>query len=395
MTTSMSMLALYPPALREELFERVLEDPDLPEKYLFYGLDALIRCGVPIKHNLNAAKIKRKHRAITRFYNMLAKWWMGAHGNIEWLLPVWKELKRSPYIFVYSEKCLYPILVLRSAGILPRAKTVLISIGVAEKLQALQKRSLLRERERLLKEFRLLTRIITFSHIEMKILTEEFSLKNVSFIPLGVDTEYFHPGTQERTIDVLGVGGDKNRDFETLILVALQLPEIRFRLVTNERHARKLNAMGIPDNVDMLLNISLAEVAKDMSQCKIVFLPVMENTYSGATTCLLQAMASGRAVVTNPVGPTHRGYGLVHDENVIFVPTGDVEVAVNQIKRLIQEKDIRRDIGFSARKLVEEQLSIDKMINSILLEISHEYKNAFGVDFPCEVKLKQESAEGI
>jgi len=314
---------------------------------------------------------------------------MGAHGNIEWLLPVWKELKRSPYIFVYSEKCIYPILVLRAVGILPRAKTVVISIGVAEKFQALQERGLLRERERLLKEFRLLTCIITFSRVEMKILTEEFSLKNVSFIPLGVDTDYFRPGTQELTIDVLGVGGDKNRDFETLILVALQLPEIRFRLLTNERHAKKLNAMGMPDNVDMLLNVSLAEVAKDMSQCKIVLLPVMENTYSGATTCLLQAMASGRPVVTNPVGPTRRGYGLVHDENVIFVPTGDVEITASQIKRLIQEEDTRRDIGLSARKLVEEQLSLNKMINSILLEISRGYKDAFGVDFPCDEKLKQ------
>jgi len=320
---------------------------------------------------------------------------MGAHGNIEWLLPVWKELKRSPYIFVYSEKCLYPILVLRSAGILPRAKTVVISIGVAEKLQALQKRGLLRECERLLKEFRLLTRVITFSHVEMKILTEEFSLENVSFIPLGVDTDYFRPGTREQVIDVLGVGGDKYRDFKSFILVAIQSPEIRFKLITNERHAKKLNSMEIPENVDILLNVSLAEVAKDMSQCRIVFLPVMENTYSGATTCLLQAMASGRAVVTNPVGPIRKGYGLVHEKNIIFVPTGDVEVAVKQIKRLIHEEDIRRYIGLCARKLVEEQLSLDKMINSILLEISREYKNAFGVDFPCEVKLKQVSAEGI
>ena len=67
-----------------------------------------------------------------------------------------------------------------AAGILPDARTVVISIGIAEKLQALQKRGLLRQSDRLLKEFGLLTRIITFSSTEKEILTHEFGLTNVS-----------------------------------------------------------------------------------------------------------------------------------------------------------------------------------------------------------------------
>jgi len=395
MTTSKSLLALYPPGLRGELFEQILDDKKLPERYLFYGLDTLIKCGVPVKSNLNIGPISRIQQAIIWIYKPLAKSWMGAHGNIEWLLPVWKEIKRSPFIYVFSEKCLYPILFLRAFGILPRVKTVLVSIGVSEKLQALKKRGLQRQRERLLKEFSLLTRIITFSSAEKEILTKEFSLENVSFIPLGVDVEYFRPGVETQSIDVLGVGADRNRDFETFILAAKKLPEIHFRLLTNEYHAKKLEVMGIPENVDLRLNVSMADVAEDMSKSKIVFLPVQENTYSGATTCLLQAMASERAVITNPVGPTRSGYGQVHDENVIFVPTGDVEKAVIQIKRLIKEDDIRRKIGHKARVTVEEEFSLDRMVDSILSEISPGYREAFGVAFPCEEKVTQAASAAI
>ena len=384
MTTSKSMLALYPPGLRGKLFDRLLADQKLPERYLIYGLDALIKCGVPVKTNLNIGQLRRVQKVISWIYKQLAKRWMGAHGNVEWLLPVWKELRYSPFIYVFSEKCLYPILALRAFGILPRVKTVLVSIGVSEKLQALKKRGLHKERERLLKEFRLVTLIITFSSVEQEILTKEFALDNVRFIPLGVDIEYFRPGTEIQSIDVLGVGADRNRDFETFILTALRLPELRFRLLTNEHHAKNLEVIGIPENVDMQLNVSMAEVAEDMSKSKIVFLPVQENTYSGATTCLLQAMASERPVITNPVGPTRSGYDLVHDENVIFVPTGDVENAVIQIKRLIKEDDIRREIGHNARVTVEEKFSLDRMVGTILSEISSGYREAFGVAFPCE-----------
>jgi glycosyltransferase involved in cell wall biosynthesis len=395
MTPSKSLLALYPPGLRGELLEQILGEKKFPERYLFYGLDALIKCGVPVKSNLNIAPLSRMQQVISWIYKTLAKRWMGAHGNIEWLLPVWKELKRSPFIYVFSEKCLYPILVLRAFGVLPRVKTVLVSIGVSEKLQALKKRGLHRQSERLLKEFSLLTRIITFSSLEKEILTKEFSLENVSFIPLGVDTEYFRPGTAIQPIDVLGVGADRNRDFETFIHVALRLPELHFRLLTNDYHAKKLEVIGIPENVDMRLNVSMSDVADDMSKSKIVFLPVQENTYSGATTCLLQAMASERAVITNQVGPTSRGYGQVHDENVIFVPTGDVEKAVIQIKRLIKEDDIRREIGHKARVTVEEEFSLDRMIDLILSEIRTGYREAFGAAFPCEKNVTHDTSVAI
>lgn len=395
MTPSKSLLALYPPGLRGRLLEKILVEKNYPERYLFYGLDALMKCGVPVKSNLNIDPVSRLQKSISWIYKPLAKRWMGAHGNIEWLLPVWKELKHSPFIYVFSEKCLYPILVLRSLGILPRVNTVLVSIGVSEKLQALKKRGLQRQSQRLLKEFSLLTRIITFSSLEKEILTKEFSLVNVTFIPLGVDTEYFRPGTAIQSIDVLGVGADRNRDFETFILVAKKLPELRFRLLTNEYHAKKLEVIGIPENVDVRLNVSMAKVADDMSKSKIVYLPVQENTYSGATTCLLQAMASERAVLTNPVAPTRNGYGQVHGENVIFVPTGDVEKAVIQIKRLIEEDDIRKEIGHKARVTVEEEFSLDRMVDLILSEIRAGYKEAFGVDFPCEQNVRQHTSVDI
>lgn len=395
MAPSKSLLALYPPGLRGDLLEQILDEKKFPERYLFYGLDALIKCGVPVKSNLKIGSVSRIQQAISCIYKPLAKSWIGAHGNIEWLLPVWKELKHSPFIYVFSEKCLYPILVLRAFGILPRVKTVLVSIGVSEKLQALKKRGLHRQSERLLKEISLLTRIITFSSLEKEILTKEFSLENVSFIPLGVDIEYFRPRTEIQSIDVLGVGADRNRDFETFILAALRLPEIRFRLLTNEHHAKNLEVIGIPENVDMRLNVSMAEVAEAMSKSKVVFLPVQENTYSGATTCLLQAMASARPVITNPVGPTVSGYGLVHDENVIFVPTGDVDKAVIEIERLIKEHSIRRQVGHNARVTVEEEFSLDRMVSTILSVIKSEYREAFGVAFPCEEKAAQATSVDI
>jgi glycosyltransferase involved in cell wall biosynthesis len=132
----------------------------------------------------------------------------------------------------------------------------------------------------------------------------------------------------------------------------------------------------------MALNVPLAEVAADRRASKVVYLPVHENTYSGATTCLLQAMACSRPVITNPVAPTRRGYHLAGGENVVFVPSGDVNAAVNEISRLVQDDAERSRIGQRARDTTEKHLTLDRMIDSIMSEVNTCYRTAFGDELP-------------
>ena len=58
-------------------------------------------------------------------------------------------------------------------------------------------------------------------------------------------------------------------------------------------------------------------------EARVVALPVRENSYSGATTVLLQAMALGKPVVVTRTKAIETGYGLVDGENCRLVAPGD------------------------------------------------------------------------
>ena len=60
-----------------------------------------------------------------------------------------------------------------------------------------------------------------------------------------------------------------------------------------------------------------------LEEARVVALPVLDNSYSGATTVLLQAMALAKPVVVTRTKAIASGYGLVDGENCRLVEPGD------------------------------------------------------------------------
>ena len=60
-----------------------------------------------------------------------------------------------------------------------------------------------------------------------------------------------------------------------------------------------------------------------LERARVVALPVRENSYSGATTVLLQAMALAKPVVVTRTAAIETGYGLEDGGNVRLVAPGD------------------------------------------------------------------------
>ena len=59
-----------------------------------------------------------------------------------------------------------------------------------------------------------------------------------------------------------------------------------------------------------------------LERARVVALPVRENSYSGATTVLLQAMALAKPVVVTRTAAIATGYGLEDGDNVRLVAPG-------------------------------------------------------------------------
>jgi MMP alpha-(1->4)-mannosyltransferase len=102
-----------------------------------------------------------------------------------------------------------------------------------------------------------------------------------------------------------------------------------------------------------------------LEEARVVALPVRENTYSGATTVLLQAMALGKPVVVSRTSAITNGYGLIDGENCRLVEPGDAAAFVKSLGDVLREEVQARVLGASARQTVERDLTWERYVGRI------------------------------
>ena len=355
MNDANNVLYLLPPAVnRVNMFKSVLQGSPCAERYLFYGMDYFALKGVNIVHNLKPAnRLFRYAGDVFRF--AVTRGLKSYSGDIEWLLPVLRYLDRVDGIVAYSDRIIMPLLYLRMSGVIKRRPTLYIPMGLPEKLRNISNRNML---NKIISELKRIECIASVSMPEVEVLKNDYGLtENVRYVKVGVDTDYFAPFAAEETIDVLSIGGDPFRDYGTFVKVAASLPKIRFRLITRKHLID--NPGSLPKNIDLAFDVPMSTIKTEIACAKALYLPVKENLYSGGTTVLLQAMAMGKAVVANPVGPNKEGYGFRDRDNLMFVSCGDAEGAITTIKDLIYNPELRQAVGSSARSHVQNGLSLN------------------------------------
>ncbi len=84
-----------------------------------------------------------------------------------------------------------------------------------------------------------------------------------------------------------------------------------------------------------------------------------ENTYSGATTTLLQAMACGKPVVVTRTAAIARGYHLEDGVNCRLVPPGDLAALEQAVVSVLDDHGLAAGLGLRARETVERNLTWD------------------------------------
>ena len=186
----------------------------------------------------------------------------------------------------------------------------------------------------------------------------------VVFLPFAVDVTAFEPDPARLPqTDVVSVGADPRRDFELLVEVASRQPELSFRIVASAERARSLAAL--PANVELEVDLSLDEARERLADARLVALPVRENSYSGATTVLLQAMALGKPVVVSRTAAIASGYELEDRVNCRLVEPGDVAALERAILETLTGADAAPALGIRARQTVERSFSWERYTDAL------------------------------
>jgi len=159
------------------------------------------------------------------------------------------------------------------------------------------------------------------------------------------------------------VSAEPGRDFDLLKDVAVRRPELSFRIVASADHSRSLGSL--PANVALETDIPLEEVRDRIAAARIVALPVRDNSYSGATTVLLQAMAMAKPVVVSRTDAVAKGYGLENGINCRLVEPADGDALERAVVELVADAGAASKLGTRARETVERSFSWERYTNAL------------------------------
>lgn len=335
--------------------DALLDGQACPERYLYYGMDHLRQRGWDVRHNLAGSADQAKFRFLNGLHRYYFTRRNGYAGRFDWVLPGYADIRRVDALVAVTAHVAFPVLLHQWSGWLRDTPMLYLAIGLPERLEFIRSQHPA-EYPGWCRQLSAVERIVTVSKVEAETLCRTHGLDNVSFLVSGVDTDYFSPRSSLPSCDVLSIGADSHRDFETLVSVARRLSAYRFKIVTNEVHAAQLS--DLPENLQVDVNIPMQALRETMAACICLALPVRPNTYSGATTVLLQSMAMAKAVVANPVGPNVSGYPFRHAENLLFVPPQDVDALCDAVLTLCRNESMRSSLGAAARRAVVEEASL-------------------------------------
>lgn len=93
-----------------------------------------------------------------------------------------------------------------------------------------------------------------------------------------------------------------------------------------------------------------------------VSVSVMPSLNEALSNVLLESMGAGAPTVATRVGGTPEA--LVHEQTGLLVTPGDSRAIADAVGRLLDEPSLARRLGESARSLIQDHFSVDRMVQS-------------------------------
>lgn len=332
-----------------------------PERYLLFGLDQLVERGWTAPHDL---EFGREPPAWARAGGAVLKSGLeragGYGGDFGTVLASLRKANRADVVLSTVDTVGIPLVLLARAGRV-RPPLVYVAIGLPERLRRLRSERMRRLYANALGSTATVAAYSEHEAGELRsFMAEHGASTRVEFIPFGVDERGFAPSLTQPAVDVVMAGADPHRDVDLFVGLATEMPNRSFRLVTTADRARNVSP---PPNLEVESDIRFDAMKRRLEEARVVALPVLDNSYSGATTVLLQAMALGKPVVVTRTKAIASGYGLVDGENCRLVEPGDAGGFVRALAGVLRDEWHARSLGARARRTVEERLTWGRYVD--------------------------------
>lgn len=242
--------------------------------------------------------------------------------------------------------------------------------------------------------FKLTDKIITQTTLLKKILSKDVESNKIEILSNGVDPNSFDPSkidstlirnkynVQKDTVLIIFVGAfHRWHGVEQIITIAEQLKkekiDAKFLMVGEgplfSSIQDEVNKKNLTNYIILTGAIDYSEIPKYLASADIAiapfsysnYKPLIENGFWWCPVKLFEYAAMGKPVVSISAGDIPRI--IPHNHSALLSPPDDLNQLINNLKKLINSKELREKLGSNGRRYVIKNFSwtmlAEKMIN--------------------------------
>ena len=172
----------------------------------------------------------------------------------------------------------------------------------------------------------------------------DISGQKIYFSPPGVDISFFKPQPAANKYDIVAIGRDPGRDYQTLFRALAHLP-VKTLIICDPKN---LHSLALPAHVTVEHQASYRRVRQAYHQARLVVLPTKHRAISGQTN-FLEALACGKPVIAADT-PTLRQSFSSSTRSCLYYQPEDVTDLTQKIDYLLHRPKLQLHLGQVARK---------------------------------------------
>ena len=282
--------------------------------------------------------------------------------------------RHADVVFAYLEGQARFAATLRRRGVPPYAGRPLVVLACwwgEELLRGAQE-----DRRRILRDIDGIDRLVVLSSNQVRIFEEAgVAPGRVVAVPFNVDADYYSPdATVERDRDLVALGIDRGRDYDTLVAAARLLPGRTVDIVT---HPERFAGVELPPNVRVHAPVEPAAYLHWLRRARLVVVPTVDLAYPTGQSVVLEAAATGACVaVTRTEAMSDYVEGGRTGE---WLPLGDAPGVARVVEDLLRDDARREALGRAARERVVRDFAMPAMwtpIRAVLHEVMQEHRRS-------------------
>ncbi|NTU62600.1 MAG: glycosyltransferase [Chloroflexi bacterium] len=214
-----------------------------------------------------------------------------------------------------------------------------------------------------------------------------------SIIPLGTDVAQYTQVKPQTVADLrssLLLYGSTSRETPQFILLSVgrlryykglddlirALPQIanaKYVIVGDgplyDEWKQLARSMGVADRVFFAGEVSDLELPYYYAACDLFVLPANARAEAFGTV-IVEALAAGKPVVSTEVG-TGTSWVNIHGQTGLVVPPQDPSALAAAINRLLNDEQLREQMGHAAQARASKEFTVERMIDRVYAEYEH------------------------